>query len=187
MDIKEHLIGNVRFFTFYVGNLACYHSSDSCSLGDLIGSLHSFGKLCGIVKVKHHVLGHGFKGCIEKAVTGKNCQSLTVNLMVCGKSPSQIIIIHGGKIVMDERICMDILYGCSIRDGILYVASCKFAGCHKKYRSQSLSSGLKAVFHRIIKRNTLVVYDGNEIQEMLVDNFLVIIISSFHCKPLYCP
>jgi exodeoxyribonuclease VII large subunit len=51
-------------------------------------------------RILHNYGCHCLKSMVQQCITGKNSETLSKNLVVCGFSPSEIIIIHSRQIVM---------------------------------------------------------------------------------------
>ena len=58
-------------------------------------------------------IGHDFEGIGEQAVTRQNGRGLIIGLVDSRPAATQIIIIHGRQIIMDQRIAMDHFNGAS--------------------------------------------------------------------------
>ena len=66
--------------------------------------------------------GHELEGKGQQAVTGQGRQTRPVDNMIRRLAPAQIVIIHAGQVVVDQRIRMDTFQGTGqprIRCGIL--------------------------------------------------------------------
>ena len=99
--------------------------------------------LCGL---------HGGKkteGPCQESITGKYRHSLSKNLVRGGLPPAQIIVIHAGEIIMDQRVGVDEFHGAGTRKdrrGILGAAGLRGGECQD--RAKPLAPGKEAVAHR---------------------------------------
>ncbi|MPM29213.1 hypothetical protein SDC9_75753 [bioreactor metagenome] len=69
--------------------------------------------------------------------------------MVSGPATAQIVVIHTGQIVMDERIRMDHFHGAGKGQGQRAVAAARLAEFKGKNGADALASGKQAVPHRV--------------------------------------
>ena len=51
-------------------------------------------------------IGHHVEGVGEQAVASQNCGRLVKSAMDGGRAPAQIVVVHGGQVVMNQRIAM---------------------------------------------------------------------------------
>jgi hypothetical protein len=78
-----------------------------------------------------------FKGAGEKIISREKRHPFREGFMKGGPTPSQIVVVHAGKIVVDERIGVDHLNRAGWIEGGLGV----FRGCEDEERAESLARG----------------------------------------------
>ena len=87
-------------------------------------------------------LGHG-EG--DHGVAGKDGRGFTVDLVVRGPAPAQIVVVHAGQIVVDQRLGVDHLEGDSRGQGRLRRPADSLGGSQGQDRPQTLATGEQAV------------------------------------------
>jgi hypothetical protein len=148
MDLLKLLLGQAALLPGKVQNLSGYHAMLSCGTG----------KNGDAAK---HSISRGFhlrqysKGCGLERISGQSCQILAIDLVAGQSAPAIVVVVHTGKIVVDQGIGVDHLNGPSCR-------KCRFrhpAYCLAKREAQDwakpLSSCQEAVAHGL-QQNTVV-------------------------------
>ena len=85
----------------------------------------------------------------QQGIPRQNCHCLSVDFMVGGPSPAQVIIVHAGQIVMDQAVSMDHLHCRSKGSSRLPVAAAHSAKLKGQHRTQPLATVKQAIFHRV--------------------------------------
>ncbi|MNC41967.1 hypothetical protein D3C75_907620 [compost metagenome] len=79
----------------------------------------------------------------QKRIPRQNSHRIAKHLVVGGFAAAEVVIVHGGKIIMDQGIGVDHLDGIGRITRRLRAASRRFSGCIDKNRPQALASGHK--------------------------------------------
>ena len=90
---------------------------------------------------------HGLKGQRQQPVPGQNGHAFPVDAMVCGLSPSQVVVVHGGQIVMDEGIGVNHFHRAGPWHRLLPCAARRVAGGQQQHGAQAFAAGHEAVAH----------------------------------------
>ena len=83
---------------------------------------------------------HHLKGTGQQCVTGKDRNSFAVDLVVCGASTPQVVVIHGRKVVMDQRHGVNHLQRHCRWHGLGSIPTRQLAGGQAEDWPQTLSS-----------------------------------------------
>jgi len=96
----------------------------------------------------------------EQGIAGKQGGRLVEGL-VCGRSSAtQVVIVHAGQIVVDQRISMDAFQRDARRQGVVAIAE-KVGGGEREYGPQAFSAGFQAVAHGLVQACGTGVRRGN--------------------------
>ena len=77
-------------------------------------------------------------------------QGLTVNLVVGGLAPAEIVVIHTRQIIVDQRIRVDQFQSAANRHGLVPVQTAQPGKFQRHYRTQPLAAGENAIPHGLI-------------------------------------
>ena len=89
-----------------------------------------------------------------QGVSRQHGQRLTVDLVVGGLAPAEVVIVHAGQVIVDQGVGVDHLHCAGGGHGVIPVEpffpgqAGKFQGQH---RPQPLAAGEKAVAHSLVK------------------------------------
>ena len=93
------------------------------------------------------VIGDHVKGKGQQCIAGKNGCCLVERLVNRRQTPAEIVIVHGRKIVMNERIAMDHFERRS-RQGYAVIGPAeKSRGFHHQDRAQALATAQRRMSH----------------------------------------
>ena len=105
----------------------------------------------------------GDKGRCEQGIPCKDRLRLTKDSMVRRFAPSEVIIIHAGKIIMDQTVGVDHFDRRRKRESLLHLTSADLAKSKGQHSAQTFSSCQKAVAHglkqlllRLVKKEALM-------------------------------
>jgi hypothetical protein len=97
-------------------------------------------------------MGHQLEGLCEKGVTSQNRNRLSKNLMASGFAPSEIVIVDGGEIVVNEGVGVNHFKRTGERQDCISLASNRVKGRDGQNGADPLASGEKAVTDRLPQR-----------------------------------
>jgi hypothetical protein len=86
-----------------------------------------------------------------------------------GFSPAQVIIIHGGKIIMDQRISVDQLQGTGERQDISDPPTYRFNRSDGQDGPEALSAREEAVTHRPMNPGRKLILVSNPTLQGCID------------------
>ncbi len=95
-------------------------------------------------------LGGNFKGLSEQRVTGKDGDAFTENFVIGRFAPAEIVVVHRGQIIVDERIGVDAFDGAGEWHGCFYRAAASFGCGEANGRAHPFSPGENRVTHRLM-------------------------------------
>jgi hypothetical protein len=82
---------------------------------------------------RHHLEGQGLEG-----ISSQNRCGLIKLSMACWFASPQIIVVHCGQVIVNQRIRMDHFHGTGSRQGYLPIAPSRFGCQQHQQRSQAL-------------------------------------------------
>ena len=94
-------------------------------------------------------LGQGLEGGGQQAVTGQDRGGLPVDHVVGRTAPAQLVVVHGGQIVVNERIGVDHLHRAGKGQGSLRITAAHTAALQYQHRSDAFASRHQRVLHRL--------------------------------------
>ena len=80
--------------------------------------------------------------------------------MVGGLSAAQIVVVHAGQVIVDQRIIMHKLQGAGIGQGQMPVNAAQTGKLQRQHRADALSAGQKAVSDRLLKPSIGLAFGG---------------------------
>ncbi|SBO42933.1 protein of unknown function [Cyanobium sp. NIES-981] len=93
--------------------------------------------------------GHHLEGAGEQGIAGQDGVGFPVHLVIGGAAAAQVVVIHGGQIVMDQRHGVDHLQGHRRWHGPLAVTTGQLTGRQAENRPQPLAPGQQGIAHRL--------------------------------------
>ena len=87
------------------------------------------------------------KARVNRPSPARSAWASAERLVAGGLAPPDVVVVHAGQVVVDERIGMDELDGAGEREERRPVAAEGFAGREKEERPESLSAGQDRVAH----------------------------------------
>ena len=113
---------------------------------------------------------------VEKGVRVA-CQKrdvLTVHLMIRGLAAAEIVVVHAGQIVVNERVGVDHFDRAGKRCRRVVAASAESRKLKHKLRTYALAACLEAVFHRFDQHPFTAIEAGQTIEQRLLCQFGVV-------------
>ena len=124
-----------------------------------------------------------------ESVSRQYRQGLTVNLVVGGFTPAEIVIIHAGQVIMDQRIRVDQLQCAANRHSLVPVQTAQPGKLQRHHRTQPLAAGENAVPHGLIEVRPVWLFRKQAVQIVLDGRQIFLILgakrSLFHVNPPY--
>ena len=97
--------------------------------------------------------GNQSEGLRQQGVAGKHRDSLAEDLVRGGATAPEIIVIHAGKVIVNQRVGVDHLHGASRgEDRLQILHSTGFGGGQSQDGSQALAPGKQAVTYSLMDR-----------------------------------
>ena len=130
---------------FHIQNLTGHHTKGATGVGQRLygtGLLIAGQTRCGC---------DAAEGCRLQSVAGQHGHGFTVHLVVGRLSAAQIIVIHAGKIVMDQRVGMHHFHRASQRQRVLPMTAIQLAECQRQHGAHAFSARQETVAHGIIQ------------------------------------
>ena len=147
MDVFEGVEVHLAGLAFQVDHLAAHQAGGAGGQGQL--AYHLEQPLGGHTRAAQ---GHHLEGARQQGITGQNRLGLAVHLVVGGPATAQVVVVHGGQVVMDERHGVDHLHRHRRGHGQIGVAAGQLTGRQGQDRSQPLATGQERVAHRLPQR-----------------------------------
>ena len=154
----------VTAFAFEIEDLA----TDEMATAGSDSQLADIGSY--IVAARRRCLCEDLESDRKQGVPGEYGNAFAIFDMTCWHTPTQIIVIHARKIVVNERVSVDALHRGSGSERILVVTVTGFGGGQAKNRTQAFTAGEHAVSHRIMDRGRTSACRRKELAERLVDD-----------------
>ena len=103
----------------------------------------------GLVRIAGPALAPGgdFKGLGQQGVAGQHRNALAEDLVVGQFAAPVIVVVHGGKVVVDQRIGVDALDGAGQRQGVGFVAAAGRGGGQAQGGADAFAAGKQRVAH----------------------------------------
>jgi hypothetical protein len=89
------------------------------------------------------------KGKAQQAIASENGHGLAKDLMAGWPAAAKVVVIHCGKVVVDERVGMDHLHGTSRRHCRRKTPSTCLSSQQHEHRTQTFPRGQEAVANRL--------------------------------------
>ena len=87
------------------------------------------------------------EGFREQAVPREDGLAFAEGHVAGGFAAPQVVIVHGGQVIVDEGLGVDVFQGRGAGEGDLRRASERFGGQHAEHRTHALAPGFEAVAH----------------------------------------
>jgi len=92
--------------------------------------------------------GEDFEGQREQSIAGKDCQRFAEFDVAGGTASTQVVIVDGRQIVVNERETMNEFDGASrIESGFRFASRCRRA-CHAKGGAKAFARAQRRISHR---------------------------------------
>jgi hypothetical protein len=118
------------------------------------GGIGDVGKNIGQARriLSHReVQGDETKGQGQERVAGEDRHRLSEHLVVGGDAAAEVVVVHGGQIVVDERVRVDQLHRARGRHHVVHVAADRFRSGDHEDRPQPLTAREHAVAHGAVQ------------------------------------
>ena len=141
MDEIKRGLGGLASFGFEVGDLSGNETAGSggaSQLGDEVG---------GRVTRPGFDLGQNGKCFGKECIAGKHSHPLPEDDVRRGFAAAEFVVVHAGKIIVDERVGVNHFHGASGRERLASGAAAGFGRGAAKERAQTLAAGEEAVAH----------------------------------------
>ena len=96
--------------------------------------------------------GHHLEGPGQQGVAGQDGIGLTEHLVVCWPTPAQVVVVHGGEVVMDERHGVNHLQRHRGGQGQVALPTGELKGRQTEDRPQPLAPGQQGITHGFPQR-----------------------------------
>ncbi len=93
--------------------------------------------------------GHNFKRQGQQGISGQSCHPRPVNLVIGELAPAVVVIVHGRKIIMNQRIGMYHLNGAGAGDKVFTLCPGSISSCHQQNWPEPFSPGHETVLHSL--------------------------------------
>jgi hypothetical protein len=148
MDLLKLLLGQAALLPGKVQNLSGDHAMLSSGTGqDGDAAKHSISRS---FHLRQYPKGRWLEG-----ISGQSRQILSIDLVAGQSAPAIVVIVHTGKIIMDQGIGVDHLNGPSCRKCRFRLPADCLAKGEAQDRAEPLSSCQEAIAHGL-QQNTVV-------------------------------
>ncbi len=135
-------------FLHHVNLLPGDHAKHTCLLREIAHGSHQSCRLGGNGKQLR-------KAMRQQTVTRQNRRGFVKRLMTAGATAPQIVVIHSGQIIVNQRIGVQHFDSAGkrqiFRQGLLVHAGKALQGSQKQHRAQAFPARQQAVIHRLKK------------------------------------
>jgi len=163
MNFDEFLEGDAFFFRVQVEDLAGDEAEAAGGVGEF------FHEIGGGVAAVGFGPGHGGEGLGQKSIAGKHGHGFAENAVVGGAPAAEVVVIHAGKVVMDEGVGVDAFDGTGGRKGEGFRASGGSCGGQAEDGAKAFAAGEEAVPHGLMDEGGMG-FGRNETIEGLFDH-----------------
>jgi hypothetical protein len=111
-----------------------------------------------------------FESKWQQGVSCQHSYSLTEYSMVRRLATSQVVVIHTGKIVVNERVGVNQLQAAGRRKNGVVSAPCKLIGSNRQDGAKALASGEHAVTHGPVNDSRFLVFPREQTIQGLVNS-----------------
>ncbi|CDN43885.1 hypothetical protein BN871_DS_00300 [Paenibacillus sp. P22] len=151
MDIFKLLKRRYPLLALHIGRLPANHSCCAGEPRQIGGYVQQYARIRSLASG----LCRQIESMREEGVAGQNRHGFAVDPMVGRLAAPKVVVVHGRKIVMDERIRMDKLYRACYGQRSLLVARIsagRLRGSQHEHGTNPLASGREGVSHGFAKR-----------------------------------
>ena len=113
------------------------------------------------------------KGFGQKSIPGEDGDGFPENLVVGRLSPPEVVVVHGGEVVVDQGIGMDELESAGHGEGLSRPAPDGVGGSENQDRAESFPSRKEAVSHGPVNLRRGFILGRDPAGERLVDQALL--------------
>ena len=114
-------------------------------------------------------LGGDFKCLREEGVAGQHGDAFAEDFVIRGLAPAEIVVVHRGQIVVDERVGVDALDGAGQRQGVRHGAAARLGRREHEGRPHAFAAGEDRVAHRLVNSGGLGRFLGEKFVEGAID------------------
>ena len=144
VDVFERLEINILALALQVDHLAAHQPRSTGGQAQLPHHLQQLlGRHAGAAQ-RHH-----FKGAGEQGIARQDRVGLAVHLVIGGPAAAQIVVVHGGQIVMDQRHGVNHLQRHRRGHRQFAVAAGQLTGRQAEDRPQALAARQQRIAHRL--------------------------------------
>src|SRR5439155_13040924 len=97
----------------------------------------------------------------QQGVAGQDRQRLAELLVTGRQATAKVVVVHGGQVVVDQRIRVNHFDRGRGGQGVTFVAACGLVGHQHQERPQTFSGGQQTVAHRLGERRGATLAKGN--------------------------
>ena len=108
--------------------------------------------VAGAVAFGGRGLGKHDEGFGEQRVAAQHGHALAIDLVAGRPAAAQVIVVHGGQIVMDERVGVHQLDRAGRGEGVGQLAAAGLGGGEAEHGPQAFAAGEHGVAHRRVDR-----------------------------------
>ena len=99
-----------------------------------------------------NAFGQHLEGEAQQAIAGQDRHRLAEDLVARRPAAAEIVVVHGGQVVVNERIGMDHLHGTSGRHGRREASATGLRGHQHEHRPQAFARGQEAIANGLPQR-----------------------------------
>ena len=107
----------------------------------------------------------------QQGVARQHGDAFAEDLVVGGLAAAEIVVVHRGQIVVDERIGVDALDGAGQRQGVVFRAAAGLGGGQAKRRTHSFAAGKNRIAHGFVDGGGFGRFRRQEFIQRAVDGF----------------
>src|SRR5688572_13558471 len=100
-------------------------------------------------------LNQNFESLSEQSVPREDSNTFAIDLMIGRFAPAEVVIVHGGQVVMNERVRVDAFDSAGKRKSVFLLAPTCLCRGQTERRSKAFPSGEKRVTHRCMNSGRL--------------------------------
>ena len=163
VNVFEFRNGNFFTLAFEVGDLAGDELERARRVGDFKDDLR-----CGVA-FERRSFGGNFKGLGEQPVAGKDGDALAKNFVVGEFAAAIIVIIHRGKVIVNQRVSMNAFDRTGGRERIVHFTATSFGGRDTQSGTQAFAAGKKGIAHRFVDGGGFDAFGGKGFIEGAID------------------
>ena len=177
VNLRQLLLRQLSALPGHVQILPAAHAVQSHGAGQDFGA--------GSLSVGRKIAAEdGAKGLGLEGVPRQDGGAFAIDHMVGRAAPAQIVIIHAGKIIMDQAVCMQHFNGAGHRQGRLHIAAGDAAELQHQNGADPLAAGQQAIAHGLGQAGLGIVFrQGEVLRQGSIDPIAVFVHSHFNSHP----